>query len=118
MAYTNDRPSIALSDVNTQALFLHKSIDWEYENEWRFLRYLIDADNTLKLKGQEISLFKVPPKCFNRVILGCRMDGGAKKDLIDLVGSDASLEHIKIFQASLDPAKYRLRFVEVEVRDN
>jgi len=111
--YTRDRPSIRLSEANTQALFLHKSEEWTYEAEWRYLRYLSDADSTKTEQGQEIFLFNVPASCFARIIFGCRMRPEVKQQFNELLSLHPSLRHVKVYQASLDRERYQLRFEEM-----
>jgi len=111
--YTKNRPSIKLSQANSQDLFLHKSEEWVYEAEWRYLRYLVEADSTRMEEGKEISLFKVPPSCFAQLILGCRMTAAAKEGFKELLRADASLTHVGVYQTSLDRREYMLRFEKI-----
>lgn len=46
--YTNRRPKVGLSKVELAELYFTKSIDWEYEKEWRFFLNLMDADRIIE----------------------------------------------------------------------
>lgn len=113
VSYTNERPQITLSDLTEKELLLYKSKEWEYEKEWRFIRYLVDATKVKSVDGHNCYLFCIPPNCFQEVIFGCRMAEGVKDELKKLISIDPLLNHIKIFQAMLDPKEYVLRFVNV-----
>lgn len=56
--YLDQRPNIRISTFEDATdIFLTKSKDWEYEQEWRIMRPLQDANRVEQLHGDAIHLF-------------------------------------------------------------
>ena len=113
VTYSTTRPSITLAGVTVEELLLRKGRDWEYEREWRFLRYLQDATKTIIVDGHDCCLFELPGQCIKEVVFGCRMSEKRRDDLLGILRSDPDLRSIRIYQSMIDSVDYRLRFDEV-----
>lgn len=84
---------------------LTKSPHWCYEKEWR----VIDFDPQI---GQDrFTDHLIHPEEIDSVYLGCRMDDYNRQAIWRLVYT--RLPHVKIFQATPDPTKFKLTFDQV-----
>lgn len=79
-------------------LFITKSKIWEYEQEWRLVKSLNDADKTI---GNDIYLFAFPAECVTRIILGHSMSYLEKIKFLDLIGQDEEYKHVELAQATI-----------------
>lgn len=108
VVYVKERPSVtALVDMAPTDLFLTKSKDWEYEEEWRMLRALKDAD---EIKGK-IHLFAVPSVCITGIIFGCRMLEEKKQEIVQLLEENDRYSHVTRYQAVMSENHYDLDII-------
>jgi len=110
--YSENRPNVVLTKVSSADIFLTKSKDWEYEQEWRILRPLKDASETKIIDGESIHLFQVPSTCVTGVILGARMSDEKRKDIASTIANSSDLSHVSISEAVLDERKFKLNVLE------
>ena len=62
--YKSERPRITVEEVTMSELFLTKGSDWQYEKEWRYLKFLNDANKRHeKSNTHPVELFRLPSKC-------------------------------------------------------
>jgi hypothetical protein len=123
--YSACRPRLMLEDELRFEPFFTKSPQWAYEEEYRIVRRLRDATLVNATAGDDfpVYLFPCPNSCIRSVALGQRFDHNAP-DLVAAIRQRlASLTHVQLQKASLDPQEYRLGFSEippqnVEVRKN
>lgn len=94
--YRQTRPSLPLIEMTGVDNFLVKSTQWSYEQEWRILRPLQDADKIIESPGFPIHLFKIPPTAFMEVILGCRMKEEKREEIITTVKSLQYFQHVRV----------------------
>jgi hypothetical protein len=112
VVYSSERPNReSIDDLTPNDMLLVKSKDWEYEQEWRILRLLCDAD---KDEG-DIHLFSFPPSCIKGIIFGCRMPNPMKKEISNFLVNDNRYSHVKRYIAVLDERQFRLNIVPDEI---
>ena len=113
--YKSERPSTTIEEVTIPEIFLTKGSDWQYEKEWRYLKFLNDADKRHETPNTPpVELFRLPPKCIRGVILGCRSSKELKDTIVALRRDDPEFEHLQIQQAGALTKHYRLGIKEVE----
>ncbi|MGJ7512696.1 DUF2971 domain-containing protein [Variovorax sp. GT1P44] len=108
VAYRRDRPNFDFKDVNGIIVFLVKSADWAYENEWRVLRPLAEADRRIDISPYPIDLFSFPRDTVKSVILGARATPKTLAGVRDVLGSHGEYRGVRVRQAMPDPTTFRL----------
>lgn len=101
----NAIPYLCAENERIFAKLFSKSFVWKYEQEWRHVRPLADADDW---KSDDIHLFKIPPDAITAVILGVAMKPGLRKEITGLISRSAALSNIKIIEATLSNKSYQL----------
>lgn len=83
ISYSANRPVMYLDsdfiDIPLDAFFW-KTLDWQYEREWRLIRRLATADQEV---GDGVHLFQLPPNAITRVILGSTCDAAFAQECRD-----------------------------------
>jgi Protein of unknown function (DUF2971) len=79
-----------------------KSVEWEYENEWRIFNFS---------KGAGIRTFD--PRCVSRVIVGCNAGDDTKKRVIEI--SKNRQFPFKISLAKMSREKNKLELIDLEM---
>jgi len=121
--YTNERPTLGTRQDgwNDPALFVTKSKDWEYEDEYRKFEYwgkkrTLPNGNTLiefpeygkvDPKNLPIQLFDIPSKAIRRIILGYRIGDDTKTRLSDAL-KVSQLKHVLVTQANPHRSQFRM----------
>jgi len=120
--YSSERPkfdplvSISMLDNMTDEdavsffdkLFFTKSQAWDYEQEWRMIKGLKQADKILQNPNGNVYLFSIPPSCILSVILGQRMVPEIRQQVIEFVRTDKRYAHVSLFQARSSPDKFAI----------
>ena len=88
-------------------LLMTKSEHWRYEQEFRSIDFLENADSVAKEqpKGFNVYLFKFPPDCIKEVIFGCLTPQSERKEIAEMITKDfqsAKLSEAKLSNASFD----------------
>ena len=112
VAYSQTRPSIALANYSALRALLVKSLEWEYEQEWRMVLPLEDSLQTIETQSPPIHLFALPPQVVTGVILGCRISDGRRDEILGMLAGEERYAHVKVQQAELDERTFTLRLVE------
>jgi len=99
-------------------VFLVKSIEWEYEQEWRIMRAIPDANESLPGERYPICLFDFPPAALTEVILGARMGQDNRTGVIKTLRSAKHFGHVKVFQAVVDEEDFKIRIEKVKLPEN
>ncbi len=107
--YRAKRPNAPLTALDGVDVFLVKSKEWEYEQEWRIMRALPDADKDIPAKPFSIYLFEFPAAAVTEVILGSRMAESNKLVIRTLLESRTEYEHVELFNAIPHKKEFRLR---------
>jgi len=112
VAYSANRPASSLKKYNAVEALLMKSVDWEYEQEWRMIVPVDEATKKIETDAEEVHLFAVPASCITAVILGCRMLASDKGQITELLAADDEYRHVIVRQADLDDKAFRLNLTE------
>lgn len=116
VVYSSKRPQReSLAKVTSVNMFLTKSKDWEYEQEWRVLRFLYQPDKTISHTEGDIHLFSLPPACVKGVIFGCRMSAAVKKEISEFLAGDGRYSHVRRYQAVQNEKRFELNIVPNEM---
>ena len=98
--YCRNRPRTTIEEATEREIFLIKGFDWKYEKEWRYLKFLNDADKRYEeANTPSIELFRLLPKCIMGVILGCRRSKELENKILVLRRDRPELRHLRIQQA-------------------
>lgn len=107
--YRLNRPNMPISKLDGVNVFLVKSKEWEYEREWRIIRPLKDATETLPTDPFTTYLFDYPPSALDEVILGTRMRKSDKTAIINTIKFNNHFSHVQIFEAIPDKQEFKIR---------
>lgn len=111
--YRQNRPSLPLIEMTGVDNFLVKSTQWSYEQEWRILRPLQDANKIIDFPEFPVHLFSIPPTAFTEVILGCRMKEAKREEIITTVKNTPHFQHIRLIQSEVDEREFKLDFSDI-----
>jgi Protein of unknown function (DUF2971) len=110
VVYRQERPVVSLSNSDAADFFYFKSLEWQYEDEWRLIVPLADCSERIEsTNGYPICLFQVPAECMRLIILGCRMPEEWKYKLVEIARSEQSYRHICFQQAETDKRVFEVR---------
>lgn len=113
--YRDQRPQAPLTGLTDVDVFLVKSSQWEYEQEWRILRALQEADKVIHAEDYPIHLFKFPSDAVVEVIFGCRMHESCKQRILRILFKSEIFKDVTVLQAVPDEKEFRIRFNEISV---
>lgn len=101
VTYTNERPVCTFEEIceGTHCIYLQKSPEWKYENEWRYFNPLTNADHR---KAPDINLFRINKKSVKSITFGCLVEVGTKESVFEILKSDSEYEHVQTFFADMD----------------
>jgi Protein of unknown function (DUF2971) len=105
--YTNNRPALSYSTLHSPSVYYRKSPCWFYENEWRLIRPLSDANKIIEHARYPRALFEIPPDAIKGIIIGVSVTHPDRVELFNLL-KRVDLEHIAIFQTRLSDESYTL----------
>lgn len=112
--YRSTRPLLTLTKMSAVDCFLTKSNHWEYEQEWRMVVPLADADKQLPLPSQEIiHLFKVPSTAIKAVYLGSQISTDLTSSVIKALGGNSDLHHVSLYASQVSKSEYKLDFHKI-----
>lgn len=100
--YSDNRPILSPTNIDSVDVFYRKSSVWGPEREWRFIKLLSEARKKLESESYPKYLFDFPLEVVSGIVFGVNMPEVRKAELIDLCTKNQTLEHIKIFHAQLD----------------
>jgi hypothetical protein len=110
--YPAERPNrTSFKDITATDMLLVKSKEWEYEQEWRMLRFLYKPDKTISKEGESIHLFSFPPSCIKGIIFGCHMPSSVEEDISKFIMSDGRYSHVRRYKAVLDEKRFGLNII-------
>ena len=108
--YQVKRPSqMTFEAISNDELLFTKSIEWEYEGEWRILDSLYSADGEMHKNLPDRWPFKFNPKAVKEVIVGCRSGDLAAK--LEPILAQPKFEHVTRLKAVIDHEAYKLNIV-------
>ncbi|MDP9053691.1 MAG: DUF2971 domain-containing protein [Acidobacteriota bacterium] len=100
-----DHPELKLDDI-----FMTKSAEWEYEQEWRWIERGNPGDyaNVVSgLAGELLFLRSFPPESVREIILGCR-SSSALIESVQTIALTPDFTHVRLLKVVLDESKYLL----------
>lgn len=103
---SRDHPELKLDDI-----FLTKSIEWENEQEWRWIERGNPRDyaNVVPGPGGELLFLRpFPPDTVREIILGCR-SSSAMIESVQTIAATPEFAHVKLFKVELDESRYLLK---------
>lgn len=106
--YAGSRPQHVLTEVQNMGEFLIKSTDWAYEQEWRMLAALADADVRIEETPNDIYLFRLPFDAIKSVRIGARASAQTRECVISLLRKNPELSHVAIFEMQIDSERFEL----------
>lgn len=117
--YRLERPRMTAEETSEEAalqeIFFVKGLDWQYEKEWRYLKFRANANkrftDTNKL---DINLFQLPPKCIMGVILGCYRSKELENKILTIKHEDSEFGHLQIQQARPSETHHHLEIAKIE----
>lgn len=110
--YSPDRPAVSLAKYSAVDGLLVKSLDWEYEQEWRMVMPLKDSDQKIEKEKFSIHLFDMPATCVTGITFGCRIANDDKERILEFLVNDTRYSHVIVSRAALDPRAFRLELTE------
>jgi tetratricopeptide (TPR) repeat protein len=110
--YSSTRPVVPLAKYNAVDGLLVKSLDWEYEQEWRMVMPLKESNQKIEQEGFPVHLYDLPASSITGIILGCRIQEDDRERILDFLASDARYGHVIVSRATLDPRAFRLELSE------
>lgn len=112
--YSKKRPTFNLSEIQSFTPFLIKSLDWEYEQEWRMLMPLSMASRVIRTTPIDIHLFDFPRRMVKAVILGSRASISLKSKITDTLRANKEYDHVCIRQAHADNKEFKVNIVDID----
>lgn len=106
--YRAARPTAPLATLDGVDIFLVKSVEWEYEHEWRIMRPLTDAAETIPGVPLPICLFDYPAAAVLEVILGARMDATWTATLTVALKQGGHFSHVELLRATPDEGQGKI----------
>jgi hypothetical protein len=106
--YTTRRTTVDLGDNVPFEFFFTKSMEWSYEEEVRIFKRLKDADSVLATAAGPVHLFKIPPDCLRRVVLGANSTPELEDDVRTALRA-RELGHVVLDRAGVHPREFSLR---------
>ena len=117
--YRLELPHLTIEEAYKETImpeiFFVKGLDWQYEKEWRYLKFRANANKRFRDGNKlDVSLFKLPPKCIIGVILGCYRSQELEDKILELQREDPEFSHLVIRQARASETHYRLEIAEIK----
>ena len=113
--YSTERPNWNLMEVESFNVFLTKSQEWAYEEEWRMLRPLKGEENRISNQTNDIYLFSCPLEAIKSIIMGCRMTQARREEIKSILKKDKECSHIELFQSAEEEKLFSLKFEQINI---
>lgn len=100
--YTDEIPVVFVEPGNIdipKEIFFTKTMKWSYEREWRMVKMLSSADETV---NTNVHLFSVPPGAIKEVTFGMKIPTEKKEEIMSMLNKTAP--HVTFTEAQLDHA--------------
>lgn len=94
--YVEDREPIYFLSANEDEVLYTKTLEWEFEKEWRIIRNFTEAKEKVgsDAYGKDVWLFDMPSSAIQSVVLGYRTTSENEKALRETVSANVNLKHI------------------------
>lgn len=110
--YSEQRPSLVLSEIEDFSPFLTKGVDWSYEAEWRMMVPLSSASVVIGDGPTAIHLYEFPKSAIRSVILGCRIPEPKALEIRQILCTTDEFKDVLCLRVQVDETHYRLVFTE------
>lgn len=115
--YSNERQkytALIEKDPNPFELFIHKPLDWAYEQEERMFMPGMSLDSKIgyDVYGNEIILYDIPEDAITEVVIGCKADRTTELAIFEAL--NLRKNKCNIYKAKLSENEYRLIFDKIE----
>ena len=111
--YSNERPKRHVEKTSTLEIIpmlKTKSVEWAEEREWRVYQLLENRDEEKPMGNETVYLFKLPPDCVKRIVVGCNMNSLNRKKVVDVVKANQKLKDVKLEQSVLSLDLFGLEY--------
>lgn len=115
LAYQKVRPKHAMLDIKSIDDFLVKGSEWKYEQEWRMLMSLRDADKKIICSPYDIHLFKLPFSAIKSIRLGARSAEDTKIKIRSILKQNPMLNHVNYFEMDIDDEQFALNEMSIKI---
>jgi hypothetical protein len=113
VVYSKDRPKNHVEKTSVLEIIpmlKTKSDEWIKEKEWRVYEMLEKRTEQVTKGSETVYLFKLPPDCIKRVVVGYNMDYKNRKRVVDAVKTNPKLKGIKIEESVLNLDLFSLEY--------
>lgn len=95
----------------------NKSIDWEYEREWRMIRPLQQAEDTsiTDVNGFTVYLHHIPRDCIDGIVFGHNSNEKDKQLMIEKKKNDDRYDNIELYQSMIDKDNRQMKINKIEL---
>ena len=111
--YDKNRPYKPITDLTAQDTFLTKSDDWKYEQEWRMLVSLDDANEVKRINNTNVHLYEFPAEIVTDVILGCNISEKIQLDIVEILKSKTAYKHVKLRKCRISRTEFSLDIIDL-----
>ncbi|EIE9605329.1 DUF2971 domain-containing protein [Vibrio parahaemolyticus] len=108
--YSDKRPSKSMMDMSPTEMFLLKSNEWKYEQEWRMCSVLTDASSVNEQITPAAYLFDFPCSTVTEVIVGANADEALITSIHETLNSEPEFSHVKFKRAKVSRTDFALEF--------
>ncbi|HEY6436324.1 MAG TPA: DUF2971 domain-containing protein, partial [Ignavibacteriaceae bacterium] len=115
--YTDTRPVIDLTNIEVvkslPETIITKSKEWSYEQEWRFVLPIKNADKIIKNGSEIIYLFNYQKSSIKSITFGCMTSKEKKSEIIEIIKSSHEYKNTIIKEARIDKKSFKINIKEI-----
>lgn len=104
--YSDLRPTISLESLQPSHLFFAKSLDWEYEKEYRFVKAIM-PDMNEPPDSYPLKLYEYPVDCVKEIYIGSGATSAFTERALSVIGEGGF--DAKVYKMTLSQTEYRLQ---------
>lgn len=111
--YSQNRPKDNVettSSLEILPMIKTKSDEWVKEQEWRIYQLLENRDKQISAGNEAVNLFKLPPDCIKRVVVGYNMSYQHRRRIIATIKANSKLKDVKIEESVLHLDLFSLEY--------
>lgn len=108
--YSEERKYLTFEDINENKfddVFYKKSMEWEYEQEYRAV---LPLDRAVEVHNEKYHLFKINKGSINSITFGCAMSKKNKRAIIEIINNDKEFKNVQFNHAYLNDEGFLLDF--------
>jgi hypothetical protein len=104
--YSENRPTITVMNLAASAIFLTKDVKWSYEQEWRMVVPLSDADKHFSVAPHDVYLFNIPRGAITGIVLGSNSSKELEESILKALDSSPEYRNVRVRKAVLSDQDY------------